>query len=67
MPNGTHYLECLVNDEQQQQQQQQQWEIVYIALTLFISSLSALIASFLGLRQRRRQRSSSTPSLAAEI
>jgi len=40
MLNGTHYLECLVNDQRQQQQQQQ--EIVYIALTLFVNSLSAL-------------------------
>jgi len=29
-------------------------EIAYVALTLFVSSLSALIASFLGLRRRQR-------------
>jgi len=29
-------------------------EITYVALTLFVSSLSALVASFLGLRRRQR-------------
>jgi len=47
-PNDTYHVDCLVEEQQQQQR-----EIVYIALTLFVSSLSALIASFLGLRRRR--------------
>jgi len=50
MSNGTYQIDCFVDDRQQQQQQR---EIVYIALTLFVSSLSALIASILGLRRRR--------------
>jgi len=52
MSNGTYQIDCFVDDRQQQQQQQQR-EIVYIALTLFVISLRALIASFLGLRRRR--------------
>jgi len=52
MSNGTYQIDCFVDDRQQQQQHQQR-EIVYIALTLFVSSLSALIVSFLGLRRRR--------------
>jgi len=49
MSNGTYQIDCFVDDRQQKQQR----EIVYIALTLFVSTLSALIASFLGLRRRR--------------
>jgi len=45
--NGTYHVDCLVDEQQQQR------EIVYIALTLLVTSLSALIASFLGLRRRR--------------
>jgi len=35
-------------------------ELVYITITLFIGTLSALIASFLGLRRRQRFPSAST-------
>jgi len=49
MSNGTCQIDCFVGDRQQQQQR----EIVYIALTLFVSLLSALIASCLGMRRRR--------------
>jgi len=37
--NSTYYADCLVDEQQQQQR-----EIVYIALALLVTSLSALIA-----------------------
>ena len=47
--NGTYYTEEL------EQLDRQRYELVYVALTLLLGTLSALIASFLGLRRRRRR------------
>ena len=49
-PNTTHYIEQVDCNEGTH-------ELVYVALTLFVTSLSALLASFLELRRRRRRRS----------
>jgi len=37
------------------------YESVYIALTLFVGTLSALVASYIELRRRRRTRRHDTP------
>jgi len=47
-PNATHYIEQVYCNEGTH-------ELVYVALTLFVTSLSALLASFLELRRRRRR------------
>ena len=49
-PNATHYIEQVDCNEGTH-------ELVYVALTLFVTSLSALLASFLEQRRRRRRRS----------
>ena len=53
--NTTHYIEQVNCKEGTH-------ELVYIALTLFITSLSALLASFLELRRRRRSTTASIES-----
>ena len=47
-PNATHYIEQVYCNEGTH-------ELVYVALTLFVTSLSALLAAFLELRRRRRR------------
>jgi len=44
--NVTSYYELVESDER--------CELIYVTLTLFVGTLSALIASFLRLRRRRR-------------
>jgi len=38
------------------------YELIYLTVSLLVAALSALVASFLGLRQRRQQRYDSTTS-----
>ena len=38
------------------------YELVYLTVSLLVAALSALVASFLGLRRRRQQRYDSTTS-----
>jgi len=42
-------------------------ELVYVALTLFITSLSALVASFLELRRRRRSTTASIERVTTTV
>ena len=46
--NTTHYIEQVYCNEGTH-------ELVYVALTLFVTSLSALLGAFLELRRRRRR------------
>ena len=58
--NATHYIE-------QDNCNEGTYELVYVALTLFITSLSALLASFLELRRRRRSTTASIERVTTTV